>query len=106
MAHRQHIILGHPAVPQKLLLAPLSIPPEAAADEPIHPKWCQSGTLPLDSPPLGEHVTDWRALKLSTVGCQISNQFRSGTHIISCSKSSPLCQFSDWLGHSLLSAPL
>ena len=38
MALRQHMILGHPAVPQKLLLVPLSIPPEAAAVEPVYPK--------------------------------------------------------------------
>ena len=38
MAHRQHMILGHPAVPQKLLMVPLSSPPEAAAVESAHPK--------------------------------------------------------------------
>ena len=59
MAHRQHIIMGHSTVPQKLLLVPLLIPPEAVAVEPGHPKWCQSGTLPLDSPPLDEHAADW-----------------------------------------------
>ena len=59
MAHGQHIILGLPTVPQKLLLVPLSIPLEAAAVEPVHLKWCQSDTLPLDSPPLDEHVVDW-----------------------------------------------
>ena len=37
MAHRQHMILGHPAVPQKLLLVPLSNPLEAAV-EPVHSK--------------------------------------------------------------------
>ena len=59
MAHRQHIILRHSTVVQKLLLVPLSIPPEADAVEPSHLKWCQSGTLPLDSPPLDEHAADW-----------------------------------------------
>ena len=58
MAHRQHIILGHPVVLEKLLLVPLSILPEAAV-EPVHPKWCQSGTLPLDSLPLDEHSANW-----------------------------------------------
>ena len=54
--------MGHPVVPQKLLLVPLSIPPEVtavAAVELVHPKWCQSSTLPLDSPPLNEHAADW-----------------------------------------------
>ena len=37
MAHRQHMILGHPSVPQELLLVLLSIPPEAAV-EPVHLK--------------------------------------------------------------------
>ena len=58
MAHRWHLILGHSAVPQKLLLVPFSIPLEATAVKPGHPKWCQSGTLPLDSLPLDERV-DW-----------------------------------------------
>ena len=31
------MILGHPAVPQELMLVPLSIPPEAAV-EPVHSK--------------------------------------------------------------------
>ena len=35
-----------------------SIPPVAAAVEPVHPKWCQLGTLPSDSLPLDEHVAD------------------------------------------------
>ena len=30
MAHTLHIIVGHPAFPQELLLVPLSIPPEVA----------------------------------------------------------------------------
>ena len=51
--------MGLPTVPHKLLLVPLSIPPKATAVGPGHPKWCQSGTLPLDSPPLDEHVADW-----------------------------------------------
>ena len=38
--------------------------------------------------------------------CQNLHQFRSGTHPIPCSGSSPLCQFPDWPGHSLPSAPL
>ena len=37
MVYRPHIIVGHPTVPQELLLVPLSIPPEAAV-EPVHPK--------------------------------------------------------------------
>ena len=37
MAHRQHMILGHPAAPQDLLLVLPSIPPEAVV-EPVHPK--------------------------------------------------------------------
>ena len=37
MAHTLHIIVGNPAFPQKLLLVPLSIPPEAAV-ELVHPK--------------------------------------------------------------------
>ena len=37
MAHRQHMILGHPVVPQDLLLVLSSIPLEAAV-ELVHPK--------------------------------------------------------------------
>ena len=59
MVHRQHIILGHSAVPQKLMVVPLSIPSKATVVEPGHLKWCQSGTLPMDSPPLDEHAADW-----------------------------------------------
>ena len=51
--------MGHPTVPQKLLLLPLSIPFEDDAFEPVHLKWCQSGTPPLDSLPLDEHAVDW-----------------------------------------------
>ena len=47
MTHRRHLIQGHPVVSEKLLLVLLSIPLEATAVEPVHPKWCQSGTLPL-----------------------------------------------------------
>ena len=36
MAHTLHIIVGHPAFPQELLLVPLSISPEAAV-ELVHP---------------------------------------------------------------------
>ena len=100
------MIIGHPSVPQKFLLVPLSSPPEAAAIESAHPKCCQSGTLPLDFLLLDEHVADWQALKLSTAGCQISDQFRSRTHPIPCLGNSPLCQFFDWPGCSLPSAPL
>ena len=80
------MILWHLAVPQELLLVPLSIPPEAAI-EPVHPKLFQSSTLPLDSPP-----PDVRWI---TVGYQIPDQFHSGTHLIPCSGSSPLSQFPD-----------
>ena len=38
MAHRRHLILGHPTILQKLMLVPLSIPSEATAVEPVHPK--------------------------------------------------------------------
>ena len=62
MAHRQHMILGHPAIPQEFLLVPLSIPPEAAV-EPVHPKLFQSSTFPSDSPPL-----DVRWMIRATVG--------------------------------------
>ena len=37
MAHRQHMILGHPIVPQELLLVLLSIPLKVVV-EPVHPK--------------------------------------------------------------------
>ena len=70
------------------------------------PPWCHLGTLPLDFLPLDEHVADWQALKLSNVSCQISDQFRSRTHPIPSSGSSPLCQFSNWPGRSLPSASL
>ena len=50
------------------------------------PLWCQSGTLLLDFLPLDEHVADWQALKLSTKGCQIANQF----HLAGCQISDPL----------------
>ena len=89
MTHRRQIILGHPAVPQKLLLVPLSILPEAAVVEPIHPKCCQLGTLPLDFPPLNKLVVDWQALKLSTTGCQISGQYQTEGSQSSCSKCFP-----------------
>ena len=65
----------HPVVPQELLLVPLSIHPEDVV-EPVHPKYFQSSTLPPDSPPLDVR---WIA-----TGCQIPDQFRSGTHPIPC----------------------
>ena len=78
MAKKQHLILGHLAVPQELMLIPLSIPPEAAVD-PAHPKLFQSSTLPPDCPPLD--------VKWIAAGCQILDQFCSGTHSIPCSGS-------------------
>ena len=59
------MILGHPAVPQELMLIPLSIPPEAAV-EPAYPKLFKSSTLPQDSPPLD--------VKWMAEGCQIPDQ--------------------------------
>ena len=97
MAKKQHLILGHPAVPQELLLIPLSIPHEAAV-EPAHPKLFQSSTFLPDSPPLD--------VKWIAAGCQIPNQFYSGTHTIPCLGSFLLSQFPDWPGHSPLSGPL
>ena len=82
MAKKQHLILGHPAIPQELMLIPLSIPPEVAV-EPAHPKLFQSNTLPPDSPSLD--------VKWIAAGCQIPDQFFFKTHPISCSGSSPLC---------------
>ena len=82
MAKKQHFNLGHPAVPQELLLIPLSIPPEAAV-EPAHPKLFQSSTLPPDSPLLD--------VKWIAAGCQIPDQFFFETHPISSSRSPPLC---------------
>ena len=99
MAHRRHLILGHPAVPQKLLLVPLSIPLGAAAVKLVHPKWCQSGTLPLDSLPLDEHAADWQALKWSAIGCQTYDQFHFEVHQLSCLHCFPQCQFSDLIEH-------
>ena len=97
MALRQHMILGHPAVPQDLLLVPLSIPPEAVV-EPVHLKLFQSSTFPSDSPPLNVR---WIA-----AGCKIPDQFHSGTHPIPYSGSSPLSQFPNYPEHSLPSGPL
>ena len=57
MAHILYLIVGHPAVPQEELLVPLSIPPEAAVKL-VHPNYCQSDTLPPDSPPFYEQA-DW-----------------------------------------------
>ena len=67
------MILGHPTVPQELMLVPLSIPPKAAV-EPVHPKLFQSSTIPPDSPPLDVR---WIA-----AGCQLLDQFHFGTHPI------------------------
>ena len=53
------------------------------------PLWCQSGTLPLDSVPLDEHVVDWQALKLNIVECQFSHQGHFEAHPIFGSESSP-----------------
>ena len=89
------MILGHPEVPHKLLLVPLSIPPESVTVELGHPQWCQSSTRPLDFPPLDKHDADWKALKLSTTSCQISNQFHFEVHQFSC----PKCQFSNLIEH-------
>ena len=61
--------------------------------------WCQSGTLPLDSLPLGEHSADWQALKLISTGCQISNQFLFEVHQFSCPHCFPQCKFSDLIEH-------
>ena len=97
MAKKQHLILGNPAVPQELLLIPLSIPHEASV-EPAHPKLFQSSTLPPDSPPLD--------VKWTAAGCQITDQYSSGTHPIPCSGSFLQSQFLDWPGHSLPFAPL
>ena len=91
--------MRHAVVPHNLLLVPLSIPLGAAVVEPVHPKWCQSGTLPLDSLLLDEHAADWQALKWSTVGCQISNQFHFEVHQFSCPHCFPRCQFSDLIEH-------
>ena len=91
------MILGHPVVPQELLLVPLSIPPEASVEQ-VHLKLFQSSTLPPDSPPLD--------VRWIVVGCQIPNQFHSGTHPIPYSGSSPLFQFPDLPEHSLPSGPL
>ena len=93
------MILGHPAVPQKLLLVPLSIPHEPVAIEPGHPKWCQSGTRPLDFTPFDKHVADWQALKLSTASCHISDQFHFEVHKFSCPHCFPQCQFSNLIEH-------
>ena len=91
------MILGHLAVPQELLLIPLSIPPEAAV-EPAHPKLFQSSTLLPDSPSLD--------VKWIVAGCQIPDQFCSRTHPIPCSGSFLPSRFLDWPGHSLPFAPL
>ena len=51
-------------------------------------------------------VVGWLAWKLNTIGCQIFEQFRSGTHLFSCSQYSPQCQPFNLIAHSLLSALL
>ena len=67
--------------------------------------WCHLGTLPLD-----EHVADWQALKLSTAGCQIADQFHFigcqisdpfhfEAHLIFGSESSPQYEFFNLIGH-------
>ena len=48
----------------------------------------------------------WLAWKLNIAGCQIFEQFRSGTHLISCSRCFPQCQPFDLTIHSLLSTSL
>ena len=63
------------------------------------PPWCQSGTLPLDSLPLGKHVADWQASKLISTGCQISDQFRFEVHQFSYPHCFPQCQFFDLIKH-------
>ena len=97
MAKKQHLILGFPAVPQELLLIPLSIPPEAAV-EPPHPKLFQSSTLPPDPPPLDEHVTG-QALRWSNVGNQFSHLFHFEAHLIFVPWGSPQYGFCDSIGH-------
>ena len=63
------------------------------------PPWCQSSTLLLNFPPLDEHVADWKALKLNTLGCQISYPFHFEAHLIFGSESSPQYGFFDSIGH-------
>ena len=48
------------------LLGLFHYPPHSVIGRLLHsafynapPLWCHSGTLPLDSPPLNEHVADW-----------------------------------------------
>ena len=73
------------------------------------PPWCHLGTLPLDSLPLDEHV-DCQALKLISVGYQISDQFHFvgcqifdpfhfEVHLIFGPGSSPQYEFFDLIGH-------
>ena len=97
MAKKQHLILRHPAVPQELLLIPLSIPLEAAA-EPAHPKLFQSSTHPLDSLPLEDQVVG-QALKLNITGCQIADPLHFETHLIFVPGGSPQYGFFDSIGH-------
>ena len=98
MAKKQHLVLGQPAVPQELLLIPLSIPPEAAV-EPTHPKLFQSCTHPLDSLPLDDQAVG-QALKLNIVGCQIADPLHFETHLIFVPGGSPQHGFF-WLNWAL-----
>ena len=90
--------MGHPAVPQEmLLLIPLSIPPEAAV-EPAHPKLFQSSTHPLDFLPLYDQAV-WQALKLNIVGYQIADPIPFETHLMFIPGGSPQYKFFDSIGH-------
>ena len=91
--------MGLPAVPQELLLIPLSIPPEATV-EPAHPKLFESSTLPPDPPPLNEHVAG-QALRWSNVGDQFSYPFHFEAHLIFVPGGSPQPGFCDSIGHSI-----
>ena len=97
MAKRQHLIQGHLAVPQELLLIPLSIPPEAIV-EPAHPKLFLSRTDPLDSFPLDDQAIG-KALKLNIAGCQIADPLHFETHLIFVPGGSPQYGFFDSIGH-------
>ena len=68
-------------------MVPASIPPKVAF-EPVHPKY----TLPLDSPPLDEHVAG-QALKLMSAGCQFYDQFHFEAHLIFGPGISPQYEF-------------
>ena len=97
MAKKQHLILGHPTVPQDLLLIPLSIPPEATV-EPAHPKLFQSSTHPPDSLPLDDQAVG-QALKLNIAGCQIVNPLHFETHLVFVPGGSPQYGFFDSIGN-------